>query len=221
MFRQWYPLGFGWYVLFIIFDLFYDILLFSPSLHFQGHSVGKSFYIKYVTIPFNSYLIVSFSCKSRLELNVRLTEAGPNNLWLQHPPRATLSPGAFGLFDFWRSNSPYPVSKYCSIAPHVRPAGWANAPTLGHCFRPKQYAIFKVLGQLVFFILKLEKWIFYLHSKLRPWVSTTHLLSAIRSRAQLLNHLTFSFRLCLALWWPSCTIGQIPYLPRLGVKFPT
>ena len=49
------------------------------------------------------------------------------------PPRAI--PRAFEFFDFWRSNSRPPLSKSRSNAPHVRPAGWANAPPPGHFFR--------------------------------------------------------------------------------------
>ena len=159
----------------MIFDLFYDILWFSPSLHFQGHSVGKSFYIKYVTIPFNSYLVVSFSCKSTLDLNVRLTEAGdyllnyaPINLWLQHTPGQPLSPRAFELFDFWRSNSPHPVPKNLFKCPTCKTRWMGKCPNPGplffvFCYRSKQYVIFKV-PELAFFILKLEKGIFYLHS---------------------------------------------------------
>ena len=48
------------------------------------------------------------------------------------PPRAT--PRTFDFFDFWRSNSRPPVPRSCSNAPHVRPAGWANAPPPRHFF---------------------------------------------------------------------------------------
>ena len=154
------------------FILWYFII-FSQSA-FSGSFCQKVFLHQIRSIPFNSYLVVSFSCKSKLDLNVRFTEAGdyllnyaPINLWLQHSPGQPLSPRAFELFDFWRSNSPHPVPKNLFKCPTCKTRWMGKCPNPGPLFfvfyRSKQYAIFKV-PELAFFILKLEKGIFYLHS---------------------------------------------------------
>ena len=94
-------------------------------------------------------------------------------------------------FEFWRSNSRPPVPKSCSNAPHVRPAGWANAPPLGHLFRhltgQDHFKTIRYKYQMVSFKLRLDKGTLYLHLKC-PWVSTAYFWSAIWSRTQYLVH---------------------------------
>ena len=70
--------------------------------------------------------------------------------------------------------------------------------------------------QMVSFILKLDKGTSYLHSKTSPSFYGPFLVSHSITNAIScpLNRLTFSLR-------SSCTNGQIPHLPWLGVKFPT
>ena len=112
----------------------------------------------------------------------------------------------FYVFAPINSNFRSPVRKSCSNAPHVRPAGWANRfKTI--CYRKYQLACF---------ILKLDKGTSYLHSKASPSFYDPFLVSHSITNAKScpLNRLTFSLR-------SSCTNGQIPYLARLSVKFPT
>ena len=89
--------------------------------------------------PYGSYMYMHstasiFPLLINLHCNLLLLHRSICSFNIPLPPGNPHPLRYLNFSDFWWSHSPPTVPKSCSNAPHVRPAGWANAPPLGHFF---------------------------------------------------------------------------------------